>query len=155
MTNPRATVSLVVALLLVAACGRRPVYSHYEATPLAGWEKADTLHFLIDGIRADGSYAVDVGLRTTAAYPFMGLTLVAWQQILPSGLTRTDTLACTLTTPDGTIQGQGISHFQYLFRLGQRNLHRGDTLRMAIRHHMKRELLPGISDVGVTVTQLE
>jgi gliding motility-associated lipoprotein GldH len=83
----------------------------------------------------------------------MGLTLVVEQEVWPSGLTRSDTLWCRLVDSDGNIQGEGISNFQYNFQLLNLRLNSSDSLRVTVRHNMKREILPGISDIGLTLTK--
>ena len=67
---------------------------------------------------------------------------------------RSDTLSCKLVDADGTVQGEGVSFYQYRFHLCNMKLTQGDSLRVSIRHNMKREILPGIADVGVTLTKI-
>jgi len=148
-----ALLSAVVALL--CACNSNIVYSHYEHTPIAGWNKNNPQHFLLSPLRQGGLYREEVGLRINGDYPFMGLTLIVEQQVLPSGTTRSDTLWCKLIDSDGTIQGEGFSYYQYTFHLCDMQLQQGDSLRVSIRHNMKREDLPGISDVGLTLHRID
>ncbi len=143
---------LTVALTLVG-CNRKTIYSHYEHTPIDGWENNDTLSFTVTPIRSDGTYSENVGLRISSMFPFTGLTLIVHQQVLPYGLMRSDTLHARLISQDGIIQGQGISHFQYDFHIADLHLKANDTLLVKIHHNMKRELLPGVSDVGITLTK--
>ena len=153
--------SILVALFMLtvalafASCNRKTVYSHYEHTPLVGWEKNDYLSFSLPPFNQGGTYREEVGLRINGAYPFMGLTLIVEQQVFPSGMTRTDTLWCKLIDADGTIQGEGISYYQYSFHLCDMPLHKGDSLHVQLHHNMKREILPGISDVGLTLRKIE
>ena len=137
--------------LMLTACTRRTIYSHYEHTPITGWEKTDHLTFVCSPVNADGNYREEVGLRINSAYPFMGLTLIVEQQVQPSGMKRSDTLSCRLINTDGTPLGEGVSFFQYSFYLCNMQLSRGDSLHVSIRHNMRREILPGIADVGVTL----
>lgn len=150
---------LIIATLLTVAlttvsCNRKTIYSHYEHTPISGWEKNDLLSFSLSPLPHDGLFREEVGVRINSAYPFMGLTLIVEQQIMPSGTTRSDTLWCKLIDNDGTIQGQGISYYQYSFHLCNLHLLKGDSLSVSIRHNMKREILPGISDIGLTLSQM-
>ena len=137
--------------MLLASCQQHTVYHHYEHTPLTGWEKNDTLAFMTDPMPADGNYTEEIGLRISADYPFMGLYLVVEQTVLPSNEVRHDTLSCSLIDEKGNTMGNGISHYQYLFHLTTLSLKKGDRLYVAIRHDMKREILPGIADVGVRI----
>ncbi|MBR1411819.1 MAG: gliding motility lipoprotein GldH, partial [Prevotella sp.] len=49
--------------------------------------------------------------------------------------------------------GTGINHYQYTFPLATIDLEKEEALRIIIRHDMKRELLPGITDVGIQMTK--
>jgi gliding motility-associated lipoprotein GldH len=147
-------ISLAVALVLTG-CSRKVVYSHYEPTPIDGWEKNDTLSFTVVPIRHEGVYLEEVGLRTSGIYPFTGLTLIVEQRATPSGMMRSDTLHARLIDRDGSVQGKGISYFQYNFHLANLRLQANDTLHVSIRHNMKREILPGISDVGISLERIE
>ena len=140
-------------LLLCMACKSKTIYSHYEHVPISGWEKNDTLSFAIDPIKQDGYYQQTIGIRTNGSYPFMGLTLIIDQTIHPSMEFHSDTLNFELVDEDGNIKGRGISHYQYIFPLKTLSLQESDSLSINIRHDMKREILPGISDIGITLTK--
>ena len=101
---------------------------------------------------ANGNYQEDIGLRVSAAYPFKGLCLVVEQKVLPSNKVRIDTLNCSLADEQGNAMGHGISHYQYLFPLATLSLNKGERLHVTIRHDMKREILPGIADIGIRLT---
>ena len=148
------TLLITVALTFVG-CNRKTIYSHYEHTPISGWEKYDQLSFDYAPARADGLFREEIGLRINNAYPFTGLTLIIEQQRFPSGMTRSDTLSCKLIDSDGNIRGNGTSFYQYNFHLCDIKLSKGDSLHISIHHNMKREILPGISDIGVTLHALQ
>ena len=143
---------MCVGMMLVS-CDNRTVFSRYESTPVRGWERNDTLSFYIEPLQATGMYAEEVGLRITGDYPFMGLSLVVEQTILPSHVTRTDTLNCDLIDDSGHANGNGINHYQYLFPLTTLKLNKDESVHVAIRHCMKREILPGITDVGLKLSR--
>ena len=137
------------AAALLAACDRHTVYNRYEHTPVAGWEKNDTLVFNTEPMAQTGQYIEEIGLRINGSYPFTGLSLIVEQTVYPSKDTRSDTLSCSLIDEDGNAKGRGVSHYQYMFHLTTLKLNHGESLHIAIRHDMKREILPGISDVGI------
>ena len=124
-------------------------YDTYDHTPIAGWEKNDTLTFNVPGISKTGVYGMDLGLRINGAYPFMGLTLIVEQTYFPDREKKTDTLNCKLIDKQGIHEGQGISYYQYDFHVGDLQLSQGDSIHITVRHDMKREILPGISDIGI------
>ena len=88
-------------------------------------------------------------MRITSDYPFTGLSLVVERKIYPSKDIRVDTLNCAIMDSKGNAEGKGVSYYQYDFPLSTLRLKEGDSLALIVRHAMKREILPGISDVGI------
>ncbi len=169
----------MVLLFLLTACDRRTVYNHFEHTPVTGWEKNDTLTFVTDPVPQAGNYHEQVGLRITGDYPFLQLYLIIEQRVLPSATTtegsndvqtsnikhqtsdiknqtvqpRRDTLNCSVINERGNATGDGVGQFQYEFPFTTLSLNEGERLHITIRHDMKREILPGVTDVGLRVTK--
>ncbi|MBQ9671765.1 MAG: gliding motility lipoprotein GldH [Prevotella sp.] len=143
---------ITVALTMVG-CNRKTIYSRYQPTPLEGWEPNDRLTFSIEPMKTAGCYEEIVGLRTTSDYPFMRLTLIVEQELFPTHQLMVDTIDVPIVDEDGAILGNGVSTFQYTFPLRRLDLNQGDSLQVSIHHFMKRELLPGISDVGFAVAR--
>lgn len=135
----------------VMSCNRKTVYDRYQPVAQEGWNKDDTLVFTVRPVKQGGVFKEEVGLRTTGDYPFMGLCLIVEQTVLPSAVTRCDTLNCRLTSDDGNVKGRGVSCYQYRFHLTNITLADGDSLCVRIRHNMRRETLPGITDVGMRI----
>lgn len=144
---------LLVTGLLAASCTGNKVYDKYNHTPVAGWEKNDTLSFDIPRVKTGGLYNAELGLRINNSYPFMGLTLIVTRTIYPKMVVHTDTLNCHLIDKNGNTNGQGISYYQYDFPVGYLQLQKGDSLHVTVRHDMKREILPGISDIGLQLSK--
>lgn len=135
--------------MVVASCTTNTVFDSYAHTPLAGWEKNDTLTFDVKPLALSGEYSEQVGLRMTNAFPFTSISLIVEQHIYPKDKVLTDTIKCPITDQRGNFLGDGVSSYQYLFPLKEVTLSRGDSLHVSIRHNMKREILPGVSDVGL------
>jgi len=141
---------LPLALMIIAtSCEINTVYDRYEHTPTAGWERNDTLTFYIPPVKREGQYREEIGLRTNGQYPFQSLCLVVEQSVMPRQQPIVDTLFCTLIDRKGNVKGRGVSVYQYRFHLNTISMNEGDSIRVKIRHNMKREILPGISDVGI------
>lgn len=145
----------VLVVILLTACDHRVVYDRYQSTPLAGWEKNDTLSFAIPSLEKTAIYRAVLGVRTTDAYPFTSITLIVEQEILPARRFVSDTICCHLTDAQGNVLGDGISYRQYQFDISTQQLQEGDSLHVVVRHNMKREILPGVSDVGIRLTKEE
>ena len=143
----------IFLVLVLTACDENTVYYRFEHLSLKGWEKNDTLNFQTEPVKQTGEYLEEVGLRISSDYPFMGLQLVVEQEVLPTHEQHFDTLNCKLIDRQGNVMGQGISHYQYRFPLTTLSLAEGERLHIIVRHDMKREILPGISDVGIRLSR--
>lgn len=170
-SNKRRTTTIMIIILTVAVtlvgCNRKAIYSHYEPIPLSGWEKNDTAFFTITPVTVDGQYEELLGLRINMDYPFTEVALIIHQTLIPKKIAptdsisdtlmlpvirqRCDTLHATLFTNDGSLLGKGITCYQYEFSLANVHLTSGDSLCIKVYHNMKRNPLPGLSDVGITL----
>lgn len=144
-------VFMVAMLIMLAACNRRLVYDKYVSTPVAGWEKNDTLSFEISPVDSAANYQSYLGLRITDAYPFTALTLIVEQHVYPRDEIKIDTVHCQLTDDRGNATGNGLSYHQYKFPITLMQLQHGDSIHVRVRHDMKREILPGVSDIGMSL----
>ncbi len=144
---------LTVALTFIG-CNRNTVYSHFESIRFEGWDAGDTLSFTIAHVKDSGHYEGIVGLRTTVDYPFRGLTVVVEQFVSSGRSFFSDTVNAQLVDEDGIVLGKGTSTYQYSFPFRQYHLNKGDSLHVTIHHYMKREILPGIMDVGFTMKRI-
>lgn len=154
---------LVASLFLLPACNDGKIYHCYKHIQQSEWEKSDTMVFAVPAIQGSGHYKLGAGLRINHTYPFMGLTLIIDQEVFSSTghnkhpqivTSHSDTIACNLITQKGNTLGKGISYLQYDIPVKQLQLNQGDSLVVKIRHDMKRETLPGISDIGFVMTSL-
>ena len=144
----------VLVVLMLTACNDKTVYHDYEQTPASGWEKNDLLSFTIPFIQETGNYTEEVGMRINGSFPFLSLSLIVEQTKLNTGEKQCDTLVCELINKRGYPQGKGVSQYQYLFPLRTLQLNKGDSLHVEIHHDMKREIVPGITDVGFKLSKI-
>lgn len=140
----------VVAAIMMS-CGDGKVYDKFVPTPVAGWEKNDTLTYNIPAVAESGLYQSWLGLRIADSYPFTAITMVVEQRVLPAGTVVRDTVNCQLTDGEGNYSGSGVNSYQYSFHVADLRLRQGDSVYVRVRHDMKREILPGVSDVGMTL----
>lgn len=139
--------------LLLCACNSQKKYSHYEHVSETGWEKTDTINFYISPINESGTYRETLGLRIDTTFPFQSLTLEIKQTVFPEGRQENYTKVCPLVDKDGTITGAGVSLFQYTFPFNDIRLNQGDSVHITVVHSMKREIMPGVTDVGISLTK--
>ena len=140
-----------VLLLTFLSCNENIVYYQYISTPLSGWDKNDTLSFFLPKTEVEGNYGMELGSRINDSYPFTSLTLVIQKTFFPSMTISTDTILCRLRDEKGTPRRQGVSYYQYTFHIADLQLQHDDSIQVNIRHDMKREMLPGIGDVGIVM----
>ena len=147
------TTVMVFAITVFTACDNATVYHHFENTPETGWEKTDTLSFVVSPMAEPGRYSQQLDLRVNEAYPFTSLSLSVVQQVFPGNRRKKLTLHCRLTESDALVRRRGISYYKYSFAMPDIDLRRGDSIRVYIRHDMKRDILPGISNVGLKIVR--
>ena len=131
------------------SCDRKTVYSHYEHTSQEGWERLDTLFFEVPPVKEAGTYQEEIGIRTDIGFPFQSLALNVAQDIFPQGEHYQTTKNCVLYDETGKERGSGISRFQTVVYLTDIHLNQGDSMRICITHHMRREMMSGVSDIGI------
>lgn len=149
--NRWTTALLGLVILALAACQQRAAYSHYEPVSLNGWNREDTVKFSFGPVAESNSFRKTLGLRASLDYPFTNLSLIVEQVVMPSGTVSCDTLDISLIDIDGSPKGKGVNHYQYNIPLNSISLLAGESLYISIHHNMKRENLPGISDIGLTL----
>lgn len=145
---------LLACAAAMGACTGGKVYDHYEHTLVAGWDRADSLSFSVPPVAVDGRYATALGLRISSAYPYRELALVVRQTVVEGrrkARTTVDTLHCTLFSERGIVEGRGIGTYQYTFRVSELALRQGDSIHVTVSHIMRREIMPGVTDVGIEI----
>ena len=145
----RLVLSVALMVILLTACTQKTVYHHYQHISTEGWERQDVVDFQIAPIKTSGNYQEEIGVRMQQDFPFTSMSVLVQQTIYPSMQYHYDTLECQFMDQQGKVLGDGISYDQYHFPLKTIALKEGDSLAVSIYHIMKRETLPGITDVGL------
>lgn len=153
MQNRRPLFILVLAMLLLYSCDSRKVYSRYEHVETSGWEKADTIWFEVPPVSKSGTYREELGLRSNGHFPYQELTIEIRQTIWPAGKQLSYHMSCPIFENNGRPNGAGISLYQNEFPFSDIQLNAGDSLRIAVIHQMRRDQMPGIADVGISLIQ--
>lgn len=142
-------ISVATVCLLTAGCKQDNTYHHFEDIPSDGWQRTADRQFHIPAVMQSGTYDLFLDLRTTREYPYASITFRLTEHCLPANSTKKSTIECRLVDDQGRQLGSGISRFQYRYHLGERQLQKGDSLSISIRHHMQPDYLPGITDIGI------
>lgn len=152
MRNKAIVFVVLLTLIVLCGCQHQVVYHEFRHIYEPGWDKSDTIHFDTRSLSAGGSYRLDAELRTDKNYPFQKLTIEIEQTVYPSKEKYHDVIDCDLISEEGVIEGDGISYFQYQFHVRDLSLHQGDSVHICLTHNMKREIMPGITDVGIRLS---
>lgn len=143
-----------MAGLSLTGCHQSTVYSRYEHIDDDGWERNDSLFFDLPAIQWDGRYATLLQLRTENAYPYQSLVVWVEQTVWPSGRYCHYAVNCRLTDDKGRVTGKGVGYHSYQFPIDTLTLQTGDSLHICVTHHMRREFIPGVADVGISLSAL-
>ena len=147
-------IMVAVVTGLFVGCDSQTVYNHFEHTSMNGWERNDTLTFVTAPLTA-GNYDELLALRISGDYPFLSVNLVVEQRAEPAQQVIRDTLVCDLIGKDGVVKGHGVSSYQYMFPLKRLHVPDSTTLHLTVRHDMKREMLPGITELGIVIKRAD
>ncbi len=153
--------SHIIALAIVAitaiACKDARTYDSYKALPINGWERNDTAVFYIPR-QWEGMYSMDLGVRASQSYPYKNITFIVERTVIHkkrkklTSRSYQDTVTCNIINDDGRLAGKrGITTSEIQQRIAIFPLKRNDSLRISVRHIMSKELLQGISDVGIRI----
>lgn len=134
------------------SCTDDALYRSYQSVPIDGWDAADPVAFQVDTLRQPTTCHILLNVRTSAmeAYDFRTLYLEVRQQ-WNGRLLRCDTIACLLSDERGEIEGDGVMRYQYTFPVSTVSLPAGSVGYLRVRHLMRREILEGISDIGIEI----
>ena len=142
------TLLVLLVAILSSACDQKTVYNKYHHISIQGWERQDTMTYDIPHINMSGKYEEQVGVRILQTFPFTNVSILIQQTVFPAMTSHYDTLVCRFMDNRGKIDGNGISYYQYIFPLKKIALENGYSLHVSIHHIMKRETLPGLTDIG-------
>jgi len=148
------TLYCVCVVMGFTSCDTNTPYYHYAHTPIDGWEKNDTLRYDVQPLKKGGEHQITVALRLNGAYPFRKLYLIMEQDIYPRLQYKTDTICFDVTSKEGRFTGNGISYYQYTVPVCREHFIENDSIHITIRHAMKRDILPGISDIGIKLERI-
>ncbi len=145
---------IIYALILtvvwgMTSCSRqRMVYANYEHIDDEAWEKTDTITFDVPPLETAGTYREKLGLRLADNFPFMTLSMEMEVQVLPKDMIFSTQHKFNVIDQLGNSKGKGLSLQQFDFDIDEVELEQGDSLHIRVAHNMKREILPGVVDLG-------
>lgn len=146
-----AVCAAIVAVLSLVSCRPETAYYEFRHTDTELWQRDDTLTFGVPPQADSAACREDLAIRATQRYPYTALTLIVRQSVVARRTTlplRTDTLNITI---DGAAGGTAYRNIR--LHLADTRLAKGDSLEVKVTHNMRREALPGIADIGFSLTR--
>lgn len=144
--------SPAAVLLALAACRPDPstlVHEYRRVKDGRGWNVRDTLFIPVPPVPRDGDYTLSVGMRVDNGFSWEGVWVEAELQADTPHVCHTDTLFVRLYDEKARPVAEGVN----LLQVEQPSvrpvrLRQGQRGRLRLRHLMRRETLPHITDVG-------
>ena len=149
--------NMVVAMLalLLTACDDNISYYHFEHVSADGWYKNDTVTLAVPPQKA-GRYHMVLCMRATPTYPYSSVTVRTETNITSSKRSSSQDLRCHIYNNVGKLGGKkGVSNTELRFPMADITMRDGDSLTIKIHHLMRREALPGITDIGLELTDAQ
>lgn len=141
----------LVAVFLFNSCTESTVFHTYQPIDKEGWGKHDTLYFQLPKDSVTDMYTMKIGLRTTDSYKYTSLWIVLEQDLEKKGKFTRDTVNFQVTDKFGNALGKGFSSYQQEMEVGKVKTTSNGGTTVKLYHIMKREVVKGISDVGINV----
>ena len=148
----RKTGCLFLLLLFAfTSCEKDMVYHRYQPIPFEGWNRKDTLIYVLPGGLTGKTYRLEMGIRHNETYPYRDLWIEIYHLLIPYG--THERLHLYLADETGNWKGKGNagSLYQYTASGFTLNLQPGDSI-LQIVHIMETDLLEGITDVGIRLS---
>ncbi|MGA1373252.1 MAG: gliding motility lipoprotein GldH [Flavobacteriales bacterium] len=154
----RAEVFGLLAAVLVCStgCGPDALYADSLGVNAEGWKSAEAAEFRWEVSDTSRVHDLYIDVRNDATYPFSNMYLFV-DFTFPNGKTNRDTLALELADAQGNWLGSGSGHVHDHRIVWHDNARFPLQGQYAVRivHAMRRDPLPGITDVGLRVEYAE
>ena len=151
---------LLLVVILFSSCDKKRVFDEYKSVGRA-WHKDSVVTFNLPELDSIKQYDLFVNLRANNAYKYNNLFLIVAME-LPNGFTKVDTLEYEMTSPDGTMLGNGFSDLKESKLYYKENVKfRGKYkvyIKQAVRENGKVPgvtALEGITEVGFRIEKKE
>ncbi len=150
----RAVAPFLLIALFASGCTEAVVFQEDAQIPNGQWERGWNPTFSFEVTDTVNAHDVYLDVRHTGDYPFSNLfTFVKLTG--PGGEHLTDTVECTLADPTGRWYGKGTgfvnsyrAHVLYKMR---NRFPRTGRYSIQLEQAMRRDTLPGVMDVGISV----
>lgn len=154
----------MLSVVMLTACIGGIACEHYQEVPPTGMDRRDTLMLCNDTIGETGIYNTVISVRTDNTYPYTNISLGVEQKVFPAKAAEGDsiirkpwrryrTVECSVVGDNGKRAGSGIIYKVSEMQAFVDTLHSGDSVVVRVFHNMRRETMPGITHIGVKISE--
>lgn len=146
--------SLIIGALALTLASCRPdpatlVHEYRGVKGDEGWNVRDTIRIAVPAAPREGDYVLSVGMRVTNAFSWEGVWVEAELTVDTPRTRHVDTLFVRLYDEQARPLTEGVNLLQVEQSAPQTvHLKAGQKGSLRLRHLMRRETLPFITDVG-------
>ena len=142
---------IFIITLLACSCSTDTVYHKYQPINKNGWNRNDTISFIMPDSMKNGVYNAEIGIRHTESYKYMDLWLSA---VFPQS-NKADTFHVFLANDRGNWNSSGSTggFFQISTESLKFNYIPSEDSVIRIYHIMKDNPLLEITDIGLKITK--
>ncbi len=148
-------IHLILGLFMVMmlwSCNSRNFFEQNQAIKNEQWLASDIREFTFDVTDTNSYFNFYLNVRNNNEYPFANL-YVFLETRFPDSTRARDTLELQLADVSGKWLGKGTSRYKYnsfILRKAMRFVHAGGY-KFRLEQGMRRDTLPGISDIGLKI----
>ncbi len=144
--------ALFLFSLCMNSCDRNEVFYQFRSFDNSAWHKDSIARFDVNITDTIHAHNVFIELRNNDSYPYQNIWLFVSVKY-PTGEMREDTIHFDLADNSGKWYGKGFSLYELSipYETDIRYPRSGDYT-YSIKHGMRDDLLKGISDAGVKIT---
>ena len=143
---------LFIISSILISCSSDIIYEENKAIPEGVWSVDNKLDFVVDIQSTDEAYNLFLNLRNGTEYAYSNL-YIFMETVYPNGRSELDTLQFLLADKEGKWYGEGLGDIKsssVMFRYKLLFPMTGEY-QVKMEQAMRKEVLPGIWDVGLRV----
>ena len=152
-TLPRTIAKAILTILpvLASSCIGNTLQHQFVHIDKDGWSRNDTVTFDLPPATHEGWYAIDTEIRTTCPFQYQSLYIVRELTLQVPLMTQKDTIRIETGSSLATSDKKGVTLRCYNHCDTTLFLREGQKGQMKLYHIMSLEVLPHITDIGITV----
>ncbi len=155
----KANLLELALLLLLGSCTGDTLWHRYVHIAPDGWKRSDTLTFNLPAAPTEGTYFMDIELRTTPAFPYQQLyvarLVVSGDSTdslgVPTEVLISDTICIHTSTNGRRLSGEGVTMHSFSQQASPLHFLQGQQAQVRLHHIMSRGTMPEITDIGIRI----